>query len=215
MLKFGVISAVDHANGLARVDFQEDNFVSGWLKIGVTRSLNDQFSFPYSINEHVYCLMDENWEYGVVCGAVYDEKNLPTESAPGLMQWRFRDDSVISYNTLSRTLKIDIKGDININCEKAEVVASDEINVTAPEVSITAANTNINGVLKVTGAAIIQGVVSMGGISGIEGSPVSGSSAELEVLKLTAVEVKASGIDLTTHTHISGTAGSPTSTPTP
>lgn len=216
MLKFGVISEVDIPNGLARVNFEEDEFVSGWLKVSVPRSFGDQFSFPYVINEHVYCIMDDNWEYGVIGGAIYDQSNTPKGAAAGVKQWRFRDDSVISYNTNTRTLTLDIKGEININCEAADITSTGEVKVQAPEVSITAVNTNIDGILNVTGAAKITGIVSMGGIAGISGAPVSGSDAELQVKKLTATdEVIAGSVNLKTHKHTSAASGSPTSGPIP
>lgn len=212
MLKFGTISEVNIEKGLARVYFEEDDFVSGWLKIGVPRAGTDQFSFPFQVKEHVYCIMDEDWEYGVVAGSVYDESNIPNGSAEGLLQWRFRDDSVISYNVNTRTLSLDIKGEINIKCEQANIESTGEIKVKASKISIEAITTKIDGILQVSGAAVIQGVVSMGGLSGIDGAAVSGSDAELEVKKITASDdVIAGVINLKTHRHTSTGPGSPTS----
>jgi phage baseplate assembly protein V len=214
MLKFGVVSEVDPAKGLARVNFEEDDFVSGWLKVAVPRSAADQFSFPLTINEHVYCIMDENWEYGVVAGSIYDETNTPAGAADGVMQWRFRDGSAISYDTNSRTLKLDIKGDINIACESANIQSSGEVKLEATQVSIIAVKTKIEGILEVSGAAVIQGVVSMGGLSGISGAPVTGNDAEISVKKLTATEDVLSGtVSLKTHIHTSAAPGSPTTIP--
>jgi phage baseplate assembly protein V len=216
MLKFGIISEIDPAKGLARVFFEEDQFVSAWLKMGVPRSGTDKFSFPYSVNEHVYCLMDENLEYGVVAGAVYDESNVPEGAAEGVLRWQFRDGSAISYDSNSRTLNLDIQGEINISCEKASIQSSGAVKVEATEVSITATKTKIDGILEVSGAAIIQGVVSMGGLSGISGAPVAANDAEISVKKLTATEDIFSGnISLKLHKHTSAASGSPTTPPIP
>jgi phage baseplate assembly protein V len=212
MLKFGIISEVDASKGLARVYFQEDDFVSAWLKMAVMRSGQDKFSFPFDINEHVYCLMDDNLEYGVVCGAVYDEDNLPdSQAAKGVLSIHFGGGSSILYNRNSSTLSLDIKGKVDISCQEANIQSSGEVKVVATEVSLTAAKTKVNGILEVTGAAIIQGIVSMGGLSGISGAPVTGGDTELSVKKLNATEDVTSGtISLKTHKHLSAAVGSPT-----
>ena len=45
MLKFGIISNIDLAKGLAKVFFEEDGIDSDWLQISVMKSLNDQIFF--------------------------------------------------------------------------------------------------------------------------------------------------------------------------
>lgn len=77
MLRFGTISTIDADKGLARVKFEEDGIVSGWLPILVLRSQKDKHSFAYDVNEHVACLMDEHAEDGVILGAIYSAKELP------------------------------------------------------------------------------------------------------------------------------------------
>lgn len=208
MLKFGVISEVDVENGLARVHFEEDDFVSAPLKMAVARSGVDKVSFPFNIGEHVYCLMDENLEYGVVCGAIYDESNLPSSDAgPGVFSLLFGDNSSILYDKNSHTLSLNIKGKVNIICEDAEIKSTGTIEIESPA-------TNITGNLKVTGTAAVLGVLSMGGIAGIGGAPVPGSDAELQVKKLTATDdVTAGNIGLKSHKHTSASAGNPTSGP--
>lgn len=214
MLKFGVISEIDASKGLARVFFGEDDFVSGWLKVSVPRSGSSKFSFPYDINEHVYCIMDEDWEYGVVAGAIYDESNLPIDPAAGIMSWDFADGSTIIYDHNSHTLNINIEGDVNINCKSANLTSKDELKVSAAKISFISAETEVTGVLKVSGAAIIQGTVSMGGLGGIEGASVDGGSSEIKIGKLTASgDIIAGDISLLNHLHTSATPGSPTSRP--
>ncbi len=210
MLKFGIISEIDFANGLARVNFADDDFVSAPLKMAVSRSGVDKVSFPFDINEHVYCIMDENMEFGVIGGAVYDESNKPTSDAgKGKLTLSFGDNSTIIYDRISHTLNIDIKGKTTIKCEDAEIEASTVVNIKSP-------STVIDGVLTVNGAAKITGVLSLGGLSGISGASIPGDSTELSLKKVTASDdVVVGGIGLKTHKHTSAVSGSPTSTPIP
>lgn len=207
--KFGIISNLDIDNGLAKVYFEEDDFESGWLKISVMRSAPDQISFPFDIKEHVWCILDEHCEYGVIAGAVYDEKNKPSGSAKGKLKILFGDNSTIEYDRVSSILKFDIQGEVNITGTKITANA-DEIIVNAESVKITAPTTQIEGALSVSG------IVSMGGLAGIDGADIPGDETVLNVKKLTATDDLTAGtISLKTHKHISAASGSPTSEPTP
>lgn len=215
-LKFGIISNLDIPNGLAKVYFEEDGFESAWIKISVMRSAPDQVSFPFDIKEHVWCIMDEHCEYGVIGGAVYDEQNTPSGSAAGKLLITFGDSSAIEYNRETSILKFDIKGKITINCDEADLTCTGEAKINAEQVTITAPETKIDGILSVTGAATIAGIASVGGLAGIAGAPVDGTGTELNVKSVTASDDVTSGtISLQHHTHISGGSGSPTSEPTP
>jgi phage baseplate assembly protein V len=207
--KFGIISNLDIPNGLAKVYFEEDDFESGWLKMSVMRSGKDQVSFPYDIKEHVWCVLDEHCEYGVIGGAVYDDNNKPEGSAAGKLKLLFGDNSTIEYDRSSSILKFDIQGEVHISGTKI-IANANEVDVTAQSVKISAPVTEIDGALTVSG------VVSMGGISGVSGADISGSGAKLNVNKVTASDdVTAGGISLKTHKHTSAASGSPTSTPLP
>lgn len=207
--KFGIISNLDIPNGLAKVYFEEDDFESGWLKMSVMRSGKDQVSFPYDIKEHVWCVLDEHCEYGVIGGAVYDDNNKPEGSAAGKLKLLFGDNSTIEYDRSSSILKFDIQGEVHISGTKI-IANANEVDITAQSVKITAPVTEIDGALTVSG------VVSMGGISGVSGADISGSGAKLNVEKVMASDdVTAGGISLKTHKHTSAASGSPTSTPLP
>ena len=81
MLKFGFITEIDHSKGFVRVNFADDDIVSSPLPVSVPASKKDKYTFPFSINEQVWCLMDENSEFGVVGGAIYSEKDKPPQEA--------------------------------------------------------------------------------------------------------------------------------------
>lgn len=208
-LMFGIISEIDAANGLARVNFEEDGFVSAPLKISVMRSAPDQVSFPFDINEHVWCIMDEHCEYGVIGGAIYDQGNTPAGAASGKLLIKFGDSSAIEYNRETSILKFDLQGKVEINCTEADLTCTGNANITAEQVNIT-------GILNVDGAANITGIASVGGLAGISGAPVDGAETVLNVKSVAASEdITAGTISLQSHLHTSGTPGSPTSEPLP
>lgn len=216
MLKFGIISEIDVESGLARVFFEEDDMVSAPLKISVIRSKGDQFSFPFDINEHVWCVMDENCEYGVIGGAIYDEGNKPAGSSAGKLFLKFADSTTIEYDRESAILSFDIKGKVNIKCTETEVVCEGSASIKAGTVDIEATQTTVKGILNVQGAANISGVASVGGLAGVNGAPVAGGDTEINVKAVNVTDdVKAGTISLKNHKHTSAGSGSPTSSPIP
>lgn len=77
MLRFGKISKIDAAKGLYQVTFDEDKLVSGWIHGAVKNSKLNKNENPFSLNEHVACLMDSEMKFGVVFCSIYDTQNLP------------------------------------------------------------------------------------------------------------------------------------------
>jgi phage baseplate assembly protein gpV len=112
LLKFGKITEVDAAKGLAKVTFAEnDNLVSRFLPMSMPKTLQDKYIIPYDINEHVWCIMDENCEDGVIAGAIYDENNLPDGGAAGKIRAKFVPNLSVEFDRATRTLSI-IGGDV-------------------------------------------------------------------------------------------------------
>lgn len=95
--KYGLVSEVKP--GYAKVQFAEDKIVSPWLPVVVRKSQSDKESWPFEINEHVVCLMDETCDEGVVIGAIYNEKDTPDDGeAAGKFRNKFSDGTVIEYD---------------------------------------------------------------------------------------------------------------------
>lgn len=146
MLKFGLICEVDAAKGLAKVHFQDDDVPSGWLPMSVQKSLKDKWSFPFDINEHVWCMMDEHCEYGVIGGAICNEKDQPAGAGDGKLVIQFADNSVIEYDRNNKILTLQIKGDIkviadekvSVQCKEAEVTVTNTAKITANDVDVEA-----------------------------------------------------------------------------
>lgn len=108
MLKFGIISDVDPTKGLVRVNFDDDEIVSNWIPVSFPRTSEDEFAFSYDANEHVWCIMDEHCENGVVGGSIYDAKKKPSLGAPDLFYIKFKDGTVIKYDRAAHALTITI-----------------------------------------------------------------------------------------------------------
>jgi phage baseplate assembly protein V len=206
-LQFGIISDIDFKSGLARVYFEEDEVVSAPLKISVMRSKGDQISFPFSVNEHVWCIMDENFEYGVIGGAIYDEGNKPANSEAGKLLIRFADNSTIEYDRNSHILSFDIKGDISVK-------STGNVTIKSPQVKIDAVSTEITGTLMVAGVASVGGLTGV--TSGAPGGDIEAGESILKVQKVEATgDVVVGDISLKSHKHTSGGSGSPTGPPLP
>lgn len=99
MLKFGYVTEIDVPNGTVRVNFTGEDVVSNPLPVSVPATKADKYSFPLSINEQVWCLMDENGEFGVVGGAIYSAKDSPLAGANA--------DKIIANVNGKLTLEID------------------------------------------------------------------------------------------------------------
>lgn len=110
MLRFGTISESDPAKGLARVKFDEDEIVSGWLHVLVTKTLEDQFAHVPDVNEHVVCMMDERAETGVILGAIYSTATEPpadlqSEDVAGVV---FKDGTKVTFDRASSALLVEV-----------------------------------------------------------------------------------------------------------
>jgi len=204
MLRFGNITEVDPAKGYARVTFTDDGIVSDWLQFLVLGAIKDSFSYTFSINEQVACLMDERSEEGVILGALNNDKTPPNNAGDGIFRVKFEDNSVIEYNRNSHEYTLDIKGKINITAES-------EVNINAVNANITASTeAKVQApIIKLIGAVAVTGDITVSGnISGPSGAAISGD------LNMQG-DVKAGTVSLKTHVHTTTTNGNPTSIPIP
>lgn len=221
MLKFGIISEVDAAKGLAKVTFDGDEgIVSGWLHMAQAKTKQDKFIIPYDINEHVFCHMDERMEYGVIGGAIYDEKNNATGGSNEKIRVQFVGGLLIEYSRTNKNLAISGIGDINIDINgtgKGKV--NIKCNHAAIE-SLTSAEIKATTLIKLDAPAVLCTGSLQAASIGIGAAPGSGAAkitGDIEVTgKVEAGEVKEGAIRLGTHKHIGVTTGGGTSgTPTP
>lgn len=196
-IRYGIISEIDAAKGVARVKFEEDDIVSDWLRISVPNASGNKDESWYDVNEPVWCMMDENAETGIIAGSYYHEGNTPPMADKDVRSVTFSDGTKVSYNRSTSELKIDCVGTVQIICEEAKVVANSLVTINSPDSTFTG-NVQVDGNLSFGGNATGQGSLHMTG--------------EIE----SDTQVKVGAITLTTHKH-SGvtTGGGLTATPTP
>lgn len=143
---YGYISEVDEAKGYARVKIDNlDGITSDWLQIVYPGTKADKYTWTPTINEYVVCLFDDNYNTGVILGAVYTESNNPVNSGEGVSGITFADGTKINYNQNTKKLTIDVgTGDVVINCNNATITASDSVNINSPNLNVSG-NVNADG----------------------------------------------------------------------
>ena len=206
MLKFGYITELDVAKGMVRVNFTDDGIVSNLLPVSVPASKEDKYSFPFVINEHVWCLMDDNCEFGVVGGAIYSDKETPPSGA---------DKQTIVVNIGGSKLSLEINrqtGELTLDGKgNVTVKTIGEVDIQATKVTITATTTEVTGALAVAGALT---AASFGGASA-GGGPMTAPNGIESAGTISGSQIKAGAIDLALHKHTSAAPGNPTSPPIP
>ncbi len=221
MLKFGIISEVDTNKGLARVKFDgEDSIVSYPIPMSMAKTMEDKFIIPYDVNEHVWCIMDEDLVYGVIGGAIYDSKNAPDGGDPNKVRVKFGGGMWVDYERNSKTLSIGGTGDINIDINGT---GKGKVNIKCNQAvidSLTDAEVKAVTLIKLTAPAVLvsgtlqAAAIGIGSAPGTSGAVITGDITVSG--KVEGSEVKEGAIRLGTHKHIGVTTGSGTSgTPVP
>lgn len=105
-LEFGIISDVDYAKGLVRVKFPADEIVSSWIPVSIPKTLEDEYYIMPNVNEHVWAIMDEHCENGVVGGAIYSKDKKPSQGGADKTYVKFKDGSTIVYDRAAHTYTV-------------------------------------------------------------------------------------------------------------
>jgi phage baseplate assembly protein V len=151
----GIVVARDSNKHKVRVQFPDrDGMVSNWLPVGVQKSLGDYEYWLPDLNTQVACLMDENYEFGVVLCAIYSDEDEPPIDNPDLYYKKFKDGTIIQYDRAGHKLTADVKGDV-------EIIASGTLTATiSGNSTITTPLCTLNGNLKVNGHIVASGNVA-------------------------------------------------------
>lgn len=205
MLRFGNITEIDAAKGLARVSFDEDGIVSDWLPIAVKGSKENKHESWYDVGDFVACMMDNNIEDGVVLGAIYDENNTPPVGNKDVEAKTFSDGTVIKYDRSSSTLTIECTGDVNVSCVNANVTASTKVTIDSPDSEFTG-DVSVQGQLSASTLSSSGDVQANGEIKS-DGAVKAGG-------QVVALDGTPAAVHLTTHNHPTAPTG-PISPPTP
>lgn len=219
MLRFGHITEVNASTGQARVKFgDEDNMVSYWLPISQSGTVDGKFMIPFRVNEHVWCIMDDNLEFGVIGGAIYDKSNSPEGGDNDKTSVQFAGSLRVEYNRNTKTLSIggtgdlniDIngtgKGKVNIKCQSAVIDSLTSAEVKAVTlIKLTAPAVECSGTLQATAIGIGTSPPATGNIEVAGDMTVTG--------KVEASQVKEGTVRLGTHVHSGVTTGGGSSGP--
>lgn len=128
----GLVVAQDLALARVRVQFPDlDNMKSYWLPVLARKSQNDKYYAMPDIGEQVACLMDENFEDGVVLGAIYSDVDaVPVQSADKA-RVTFKDAAYIEYDRAAHTLTVSLPAGSTINITGVNITinASGSLNL--------------------------------------------------------------------------------------
>lgn len=196
--------------GFAQVQFPDlDGLVSAWLPLVVKKTLKDKECFTLDGGEQVACLLDDNFENGVVLGAVYSDADMPPVESSNKLHFQFFDGGSFEYDRSNGTLTIVTTGPVN-------VTAGGPVTVKAPSVTVDAPDTTFTGNVLVKGKlSYLGGMSGSGGSDGAAARIKGGVEVEGPVHATGEIssdaDVMAGGIGLTTHHHIEQGDGAATS----
>ncbi|WP_094607727.1 hypothetical protein SPSIL_009110 [Sporomusa silvacetica DSM 10669] len=125
LFRVGTVSAIDDANQLVRVAFDDlDDTVSPWMQVAARGAYKDDDYWIPDPDEQVMCMfMPTGNAEGYVLFSVRGTANAPKAGAQGKRYIRFGDGAVVEYDRSSSTMTINVPGPVNI-------VASGNVNVT-------------------------------------------------------------------------------------
>jgi len=128
----GIVVAVDEKSGKVRVQFPDrDDLVSDWLPVMQEFCVgNQQYRLPDEQTQ-VAVLMDENYEAGVVLGAIYSDCDPPPVTNRDLYYRRFKDGTVIQYDRAGHKLTADVKGEIDARADVQAFITSPLVKAVA------------------------------------------------------------------------------------
>lgn len=231
MLKQGLICELNANEGTARVKFMDDDIVSNWLPISVVRAGQFQFMCPFSINEQVWCVMDESCTNGVIAGSTYNKKMaVPEGTAENSLILKFGNNSTITINGEDQTLKIESEGDCELKSGgNVKIEAAGNVDVKATSAKVQATSVEIQGAatakiqsasitleaatVTATGALTVAGGITAASIAAGSFSGPSGGAMTSSSDIITTGDVKAGGKSLKLHTHTAPSGGGQTGPP--
>ena len=143
-LKQGTVQIINSKDCTAKVVLPDlDNMLSPWLQIVYDLSFGDMDYHMPKIGTQVACILDDNFESGVIIGATYSKKNLPPASTENKFIKQFEDCTIVEYDKNLKTLTLSSAGNINL-------ISADMLNITAPIINIT-------GELAISGSMALNG----------------------------------------------------------
>ncbi|MEC8887362.1 MAG: phage baseplate assembly protein V [Pseudomonadota bacterium] len=175
LIRIGRISAVDHAQAVATVDF--DGEVVPDLLWSKQRMGDDRYWHAPSVGEQVIVLsVSGDLSQGVIIAAIAQDQfaDVAQDAHPKI---QFSDGTIVRYDKSNHTLTVDASASsstVHVLCDQAQVVAASQVTIDTPQTTITGdvtiqknlnvtINTNVGGSLGVTGDSTISGSANFTG----------------------------------------------------
>ena len=134
----GIVTEVNGAKGLARVELQDqDGVVSWWLNVNQqVASASKSYSMP-EVGAQVNVLTDERGEEGVILGSFYSDIDTPPTDNPNQIVNNMRGGRVETYDKDS--------GEYTVNQTAPYVIeiGSARVEITNDQISLTVGGTGI------------------------------------------------------------------------
>ena len=103
------------------------------------------------VGEHVGCLMDANFEDGVIVCSIYSDADQPPTDDPNVRMVRFRDGAEFAYDRESHTLTV--RGGV----QRIVIEAADEIVLRSAKLVIDAPKAVFTGDVEAAGTVMDAG----------------------------------------------------------
>lgn len=198
MHKIGYISEYDPKTGFAKVEFKQDEIVSGWLQAIVQGSKENKHQYPYAVGEQVACILSADNNSGVILGALYSKTDEPDAdlsngTTHGVV---YKDAAKDTYDTDSheRIIELPSSGTLTLTIGNASVEVSNTsctIKVGATEHTLTAQGHTIKMTesLKAVLEEIVQAVMALTVPTGVgpSGPPINIASFAAALGKLSLI----------------------------
>lgn len=153
LLKQGIVAEINAKDCTAKVNLLDlDNMLSPWMQIIYSFAFGDMEYFMPKIGSQVACILDENFETGVIIGATYSKKNIPPVNNENKFHKKFEDGTVIEYDKSAHILTCSSLGAIN-------VLSATTISMVAPKINFTGeflfeGEAKVNGQIKLNGKPV-------------------------------------------------------------
>jgi phage baseplate assembly protein V len=114
-IKFGAVSEIDAAKGLARVTFGDNEAMQSWWLhvLAANTQDNKAYAMP-DIGEGVACLVDDHCENGVILGAVYSQVDGPPVADSNKVHMSFKDGTWLEYDREQHKLTGSVQGAVEL-----------------------------------------------------------------------------------------------------
>jgi len=149
MIRFGKVVATDPLKARVRVQIDDaDNVVTFWLPVMTTKAQDDKFYHLPDIGELVVCAFyEDNWDTGVVLGAVYNDSDAVPVANKDKVHIKFKDGTTIEYDRASHKLTADVKGSIEIkSAQRCDIDCKDQIYIkSTSNITIQAPSLSMKG----------------------------------------------------------------------